>query len=253
MLSIPNLRCKAGKKTILSVNNFQLDAGQFNAIIGPNGAGKSTLLKAISGDIPSSGRINLHGLNLSKWTALERARHVGVLPQSSQLSFPFTAAEVVALGLTPLSLSQREATLGIQQEMKRTDCNHLADKPYPLLSGGEKQRVQLARVLLQLSQATKAPLLLLDEPTSAQDLGQQHSLLTLTRKLCQENSYGVLAIFHDLNQVLHYCDHCYLLNAGELQQQGKPSECLTPQQIESYWGYRPEPAHLPQSGRIAFI
>jgi len=253
MLTIQNLTCKAGRKTLLSVANMHLSTQQFNAVIGPNGSGKSTLLKAISGDILSQGKVIMHGLNLSKWSPLERAKHVGVLPQGSQLSFPFTAAEVVALGLTPLSLSQREASLKIQQEMQRTDCFHLDNKPYPQLSGGEKQRVQLARVLLQLSQATKAPLLLLDEPTSAQDLGQQHAMLSLTRELCKEKGYAALAILHDLNQVLNYCDECYVLGNGELQRQGKPEFCLTPEQIEIYWGYRPETVRLSETGRVAII
>lgn len=253
MLSIPQLTCKAGKKTILSIDALNLSSGQFAAVTGPNGAGKSTLLKAISKDVSSSGKIILHNIALDQWSPLERARHVGVLPQNSQLSFPFSASEVVALGLTPLALSQREATLKVQAEMTRTDCLHLAEKPYPQLSGGEKQRVQLARVLLQLSQATKAPLLMLDEPTSAQDLGQQHALLGLSRELCKEKGYACLAILHDLNQVLHYCDHCYVLSEGKLRQQGKPEECLTPQHIASYWGYKPDRVEIKGTKRFAVI
>lgn len=253
MLTISSLVCSAGDTTLLSVQGLELSEGAFNAVIGPNGAGKSTLLKALSGDIPYRGNILLHDLDLNQWSPLERARHIGVLPQSSQLSFPFSAFEVVALGLTPLSLGQRAAREQVKAEMKRTDCLHLADMPYPQLSGGEKQRVQLARVLLQLSQATKAPLLLLDEPTSAQDLGQQHALLSLTQELCQKRGYGALAILHDLNQVLHYCHHCYVLNHGALQLQGKPTDCLTPNEIETHWGYRPESATLTESGRVAVV
>jgi iron complex transport system ATP-binding protein len=207
-------------------------------VIGANGAGKSTLLKAISDDIYASGEIRFHGRALSQWPSLERARHLAVLPQSSQLNFPFKAGEVVALGLTPLSMTQKDARAHIKAEMTRTDCYHLFNKPYPQLSGGEKQRVQMARVLLQLCQATKPPLLLLDEPTSAQDLGQQHSLLTLIKKLCAEQGYASLAILHDLNHVMAYSHQCIMLHGGRLMECGTPIACLTEHNIAQYWGYQ---------------
>lgn len=240
ILSIPSLECLAKNKTILNVSDISIKTGELNAIIGPNGAGKSTLLKAVSGDIRLEGKIFFHDRDLKTWPAYERARHIGVLPQSSALSFPFSAHEVVALGLTPLSLSAREAARSIKNQMEDTGCWHLSEKPYPMLSGGEKQRVQLARVLLQLSQAELPPLLLLDEPTSAQDLGQQHSILTLVKALCDERGYGVMAILHDLNQVLRYCDSCYVLGNGRVKHEGSPSKCLSPSNIEAVWGYRPE-------------
>ena len=230
----------AKHKTILSINHLEFLSGEFNAVIGANGAGKSTLIKAISGDMPSSGKILFHGQTMSSWSHLERARHLAVLPQSSQLSFPFTAEEVVALGLTPLSLNSREGRQHIDKKMKQTDCYHLKTKPYPLLSGGEKQRIHLARILLQLCQANKPPLLLLDEPTSAQDLGQQHALLSLVRDLCKEQGYACLAILHDLNLVLEYCQKSVLLDKGELVAYAQPLECLSEDNIEKYWGYKAE-------------
>ncbi len=240
ILTIPSLKCLAKNKTILSVSDITIKTGELSAIIGPNGAGKSTLLKAVSGDTRPEGQIFFHGRDLKTWPAYERARHLGVLPQSSAISFPFSAHEVVALGLTPLSLSAREAARSIKAHMEDTGCWQLSEKPYPMLSGGEKQRVQLARVLLQLSQAQEPPLLLLDEPTSAQDLGQQHSILKLVKALCDDRGYGVMAILHDLNQVLRYCDYCYVLGDGTIQLKGNPSECLSPSNVEAIWGYRPD-------------
>lgn len=108
--------------------------------------------------------------------------------------------------------------------MRATDTWQFADRLYPCLSGGERQRVQLARVLLQLSQAERAPLLLLDEPTSAQDLGQQHQLLNLVKSLCQENDFAVISILHDLNQASRYADKVWLLQQGKLVAQGSPSQ-----------------------------
>jgi iron complex transport system ATP-binding protein len=136
--------------------------------------------------------------------------------------------------------------------MKACDCLHLKDRLYPRLSGGEKQRVQLARVLLQLSQAQQPPLLLLDEPTSAQDLGQQHGLLDLARRLCNEEGYTVIAILHDLNQALRYSDRCTLINNGAIAEHGETEQVLTPCIVEQYWGYRPERAVV-ESGQHGLV
>lgn len=240
MLDIQSLNCLVNNKTILSINNLEVLSGDFNAVIGVNGAGKSTLIKAIAGEIPTSGNIFFHGQNIVDWSNLERAKHLAVLPQSSQLSFPFTAKEVVGLGLTPLSLTSKEAREHINAKMKKTDCYHLKDKLYPQLSGGEKQRVHLARILLQLCQASKPPLLLLDEPTSAQDLGQQHAILSLIQALCKEQGYACLAILHDLNLVLQYCQKCVLLDKGNVVDYESPIECLNEDNIKQYWGYQAE-------------
>ncbi|WP_036590136.1 heme ABC transporter ATP-binding protein [Oceanospirillum maris] len=244
MLFIQNLHVYSDKKVLLNVDQIQLQSGDVMGVLGPNGAGKSTLFKAITGDIQSQGDVTLHNRSRKAWAHQALARHLGVLAQASQLSFPFHAQEVVALGLTPLSLSHKEGWKQIKRLMARTDCLHLAERSYTSLSGGERQRVQLARVLLQLSQAEHAPLLLLDEPTSAQDLGQQHSILDLARQLAKEEGYGVLVILHDLNQALQYCDLCILLDRGEVALQGKPAEILTPDTIEHHWQYRPEQVSL---------
>ena len=185
----------------------------------------------------------MHDLELERWDAPARARHLAVLPQSSQLSFAFTAEEVVALGATPLVLGWRELQREVRRVMDLAACANLADKAYPRLSGGEKQRVHFARVLLQLSQAVRPPLLMLDEPTSAQDLGQQHAMLDTVRSLCHESGFGVVAVLHDLNHAIRYADRCTVLDAGRIVREGAPAYILTPDCIQSFWGYRPELAH----------
>lgn len=239
MLTLDNVICRAGGKVRLDIESLNVEAGQFTAVVGPNGAGKTTLFKAISGEQAYIGDIHFYDRPLSQWPSLERARHLAVLPQASQLSFPFTAKEVVEIGLTPLSLSATDARVRVAEVMQMTHCQHLSEQFYPSLSGGERQRVQLARVLLQLSQASRGPLLLLDEPTSAQDLGQQHHLLSLVRQLCSEQNFAVLAILHDLNQVLHYTDRCLLLSTGMLSREGVPSDVLSENSIADHWDYRP--------------
>lgn len=238
MLRIEQLSYHSGDKLLLSIDHLELNTGDTLAVLGPNGAGKSTFLKAICGDISSAGSISLHGRDIRDWPANLLARHLGVLPQSSQLTFPFNAVEVVELGLIPLKLSRPKAKAEIDKVMELCDCAHLKQNAFPTLSGGEKQRVQLARVLLQLSQADQPPLLLLDEPTSAQDLGHQHLMLGLMNRLAQEG-YGIISILHDLNHCLHYCQRCLVLEQGQIFYQGQPQDVLVADRIHQVWHYRP--------------
>lgn len=241
MLFIENLLITQHQTAILSLPSASMTSGELISVLGPNGAGKSSLIKTLCGEWPvRQGQIYLHGKSLGQWQRRQLARHLAVLPQASQLSFPFKAHEVVAIGATPLSLKRRDIQQGVQKWMRATDTWQFADRLYTSLSGGERQRVQLARVLLQLSQAEDAPLLLLDEPTSAQDLGQQHQLLNLIRSLCLHNDFAVISILHDLNQASRYADKVWLLHQGQLIAQGSPPQVLQPDTVMKIWGYQPE-------------
>lgn len=240
MLEISNLCYQKKGRRLLEIEQLDIKTAAITALLGPNGAGKSTLLKVICGDYSYQGLLSFHGRNLNQWPNLQRARHIAFLPQSSDLSFPFTAAEVVSLGLIPLSLSRRSGKHLVKEKMMLTDCWYLADRSYTALSGGEKQRLHLARVLVQLSQAEQRPLLLLDEPTSAQDLNHQHKILTMIRELAESQDYSVLAVLHDLNHALRYCHYSTVVSNGEIVFSGRPDEVLRPSIIESVWQYRPE-------------
>ena len=252
MLSLDAVTVTANDKTLLSVDEVTLAEGTFYGLLGPNGAGKSTLLNVISEELPYSGSLTLYNQPLAAYSPNFRARHRGVMPQQSQLAFPFTAEEVVELGLTPLTLAKRDHHTAVNDHMRSTDCFHLRGRAYPSLSGGERQRVQLARVLLQISQAEKPPLLLLDEPTSAQDLGQQHFLLQMIKRLCREKHYCAIAVLHDLNQAMRYCDTCLLLNQGSIAEQGPPQAILTAENVARHWQYRPTVIPI-NDGRAAII
>ena len=240
MLEIRGLSVDGPQRPLLSVERLSVAAGESVALIGPNGAGKSTLLKTIAGEQRAYGHIALHGRPIDDWPMRERARHVGVLPQASHLAFPFSAAEVVSLGLMPLAVSRSDGERLVQQAMADADCQHLAGRNFMALSGGEKQRVQLARVLVQLQQAKQAPLLLLDEPVSAQDLGQQHGLLAMASGLCRERGFTVMAVLHDLNQALRYSQRCLVLQGGEVLADGAPDAVLSEDFVSSVWHYRPQ-------------
>ncbi|MCL6417476.1 heme ABC transporter ATP-binding protein [Aestuariirhabdus sp. Z084] len=240
LLSIRQLSITAGKKVLLDIPQLSARGGEFIGLLGANGAGKSTLFKSITGEMKGQGELFFHDRPVSSWPARELARHLAVLPQASQLNFPFIAEEVVAMGLIPLSAGASESRRLIHDAMQQTDTLQFSDQLYTQLSGGERQRVHLARTLVQLSQAEQAPLFLLDEPTSAQDLGQQHQILALLQSLCRTQGWTVIAILHDLNQALGYCDQVWLLNRGELVDTGAPEQVITPQQVAQVWGYQSE-------------
>ncbi len=240
MLTLNHIAVCVAGRTLVQVDALQAVPGQVVALLGANGAGKTSLFKVMTGELSHQGQVMLHDIPFSQWSRNRLAKHLGVLPQASQLSFPFTVHEVVELGLIPLTASQQEGMQLVRKAMQETDTAQFAQQNYADLSGGERQRVHLARVLVQLSQAELEPLLLLDEPTSAQDLGQQHHMLALVRQLAQQNHWGVIVILHDLNQALRYCDQAWLLKQGQLIACGQPCEVLTPERIHAAWGYQPQ-------------
>ncbi|MGL5490980.1 MAG: ATP-binding cassette domain-containing protein, partial [Shewanella sp.] len=153
-LTVDRLSYAIGDKAVLNNIRVQFKPGSVTALLGPNGAGKSTLLKALCQEIPTAqGSIKLGHCQLVDWPRAELAKSLAVLPQHASLTFPFTVDEVVAMGLYPLTLSQKEGQLLVTKWLAEVGVLHLARRSYPTLSGGEKQRVQLARVLTQLSQS----------------------------------------------------------------------------------------------------
>jgi iron complex transport system ATP-binding protein len=252
VLNLNTLKVVVDNKQLLNVEEFTASAGEVISVLGKNGAGKSTLFKAICGEIKSAGERNFHQQPMGSWPKQTLARHLAVLPQSSTLSFSFSVREVVALGLIPLSISRAQGLILIDEILALTDTLRFAQRPYLALSGGERQRVHLARVLVQLSQAEQSPLLLLDEPTSAQDLAQQHHLLQLVKALCKEKSYSALIIMHDLNLSIRYSDKICILENGALVVHGKPDKVLTAALIEKQWGYQPEKV-ITNTGIVGYL
>lgn len=228
LLETQNLCFLADGKYLLRDLSFNLQAGEIHAVVGPNGAGKSTLLKCIAGDAhrySGSIRFNAQFEGLDRE---QRARAIAVLPQQSTLSFPFSVEEVIALGRIPHSTGKAIDLQIVQEAMQALEIQHLAQSPYPQLSGGEKQRVQLARVMAQVWRGEDAALrlLLLDEPTSALDIGHQQQLMQLIRKF-SEQGVAVLMIEHDINIAASYSDKLIALLDGHCIAQGKTQDVLT--------------------------
>jgi iron complex transport system ATP-binding protein len=227
VLAINSLAVAYGDHLILKNLSLDLPAGQILGVIGPNGAGKSTLIRAISGLlVPQTGAITIQGHNLLKLSSVERARLIAVVPQATNLPPAFTAWETVLMGRTAHlnwlgQTSARDEDV-VRQAMRRTDTLDLVDRPVGELSGGEQQRLLLARALAQA-----APLLLMDEPTSHLDLQYQFSLLDQIRSLVSQDGLGVMIVLHDLNLVARYADRVALMVKGELVALGSPKEVLT--------------------------
>ncbi|HNB51807.1 MAG TPA: heme ABC transporter ATP-binding protein [Anaerolineales bacterium] len=212
---------------ILKNISLSVGAGEIVAVIGPNGAGKSTLLKAVSGTLPlRMGSVKINGQEVARLPENERARHIAVVPQARALPGAFTVYQTVMLGRTPyLGWLGRPGKTDLDQvhrALAQTDSHTLSDRAIHTLSGGEQQRVLLARALAQ-----NTPVLLLDEPTSNLDLQYQYSFLSLVRGLATVKGLAVLVVLHDLNLAGLYADRVVLLAGGEVRAVGSPGEVVT--------------------------
>jgi iron complex transport system ATP-binding protein len=210
--------------------SLTLHAGEIVAVVGANGAGKSTLLKLLSGELqPTADDVFLDEQSLSRWSKRRLAQKRGVLPQSSMLAFGFTALEVVLMGRTPYlrGIERAEDYQIAHEALAVTQVDHLAERSYMSLSGGEKQRVQLARVLAQIWQGGELRYLLLDEPTNNRNLAHQHGTLEIAADFARRG-VGILAILHDLNLAAQYADRIVVLKSGCVLASGAPNAVLTP-------------------------
>lgn len=227
-----------GGASLLHGVHFSLAPGEMGAILGPNGAGKSTLLSVLAGlRAPSRGAVWLNGQAVRTSHLAEFAAVRAVLPQDTQVAFDFRVREVVALGRYPHRLNPSAHEAGIvEAAMALTDVAALAERAVSNLSGGERARVQLARVLAQIWEPSSAPRwLLVDEPTAALDLHHQHHTLRTLRRWSRESGVGVVAVLHDLNLALRYVDQVWVLDGGRLQAQGPPGQVLTPALVQRVW------------------
>lgn len=250
MIETRNLSLIRQGRRLLDRVSLRMEPGRLHVILGPNGAGKSTLLRVLTGSLEADeGSVHLDGRPIRAYASEDLARRRGVLSQDTALAFDFRVEEVVMLGRIP-HLSGWETAAdaeACQRAMKQVDLLPFADRSYHSLSGGEKQRVQLARVLAQLDlqgalpeeQATRW--LFLDEPTSALDLRHQHAVLDLVKQLLPgPTGPGVVMVLHDLNLALQYADQVVLLKEGTVAAEGEPAATLTPARVGEVYGVQAE-------------
>lgn len=237
MIAIDRVSVVRQGRALLRDVVLSLAPGQILALLGPNGAGKSTLVRVASGELsPDSGGVWMDGQQLSAIPRQALARRRAVLPQTCNVGFPMTAAEVVALGRSPHARTalRRDNDAAVERAMARADVLSLRDRSYSTLSGGEQQRVHLARVFCQLDGKAESGTrcLMLDEPTSSLDLSHQHQMLQAVRVMADEG-VAVLAVLHDLNLAAYYADRIAILRGGVVRALGAPSEVLRAELLET--------------------
>ncbi|WHM40782.1 ABC transporter ATP-binding protein [Streptomyces sp. BPTC-684] len=245
-IDIDGVTVEAARTRLVDDVRLTADSGAFVGLVGPNGSGKSTLLRSVYRALrPTGGVVRLDGDDLHAMDPRAAARVLAALPQESSADFDFTVAEVVAMGRLPhrgrTAASDREICA---RAMERTGVAHLADRGLLSLSGGEKQRVLIARALAQQPQV-----LVLDEPTNHLDIAHQLDVLSLVR----DSGVTVLAALHDLNLAAAHCDLLYVIDGGRIVASGPPHDVLQPELLARTFGVRAHPVRHPVTGAVQLL
>ena len=236
VITVTKLNYSYGKISVLEDISFQIQRSDFFVIIGPNGSGKTTLLRLLAGIISAeNGRIDLLGDSIEDYSRKALARKIAYVSQTVPVDFPFTVSEVVLMGRSPhlgiLGLEREKDLMMAKQAMIFTGLDHLADRRINQLSGGECQRVFIARAICQ-----ETDIILLDEPTASLDLAHQTRIMDLMEKLQKERDITVVMVSHDVNLAAMYGKTLLLLKEGQIVSRGKPDEVLTFQTLEAAYG-----------------
>ncbi|MFK0266565.1 ABC transporter ATP-binding protein [Streptomyces angustmyceticus] len=256
----------AGRRLVHDVT-LRAGSGRMVGLVGPNGSGKSTLLRCVYRALrPAAGTVRLDGADLHAMDAREGARLLAALPQEAGTEFDFTVAEVVAMGRLPhqrgAGRASAEDTARCARALARVGAGHLAGRGFLGLSGGEKQRVLIARALAQ-----DPRVLVLDEPTNHLDIAQQLEVLALVRAgdaspdaPAGDGRAGesggrltVLTALHDLNLAARYCDELYVLAHGRIAAAGPPYDVLTPELLAEVFGVRAHRVRHPETGAVQLL
>lgn len=247
-LSAIGMEVRIGNKRIVKEASVYVKNKQFVGLIGPNGCGKSTLLKSIYKSlVPQKGAVYLNDMDVLKSSAKKVSQSLGVVGQFNEIGFNLTVQQMVLLGRTPhkkMLESDHPADFDIVEEaLAKTDLLAYRHRGYLSLSGGEKQRVILARAIAQ-----QPKLLILDEPTNHLDIRYQFEILSIVKQL----NIGVLAALHDLEMAARYCDYLYAMKDGEVYAQGTPDQVLTSDTIEALYQIKCQTYTNPVTNGIGF-
>jgi iron complex transport system ATP-binding protein len=236
------IRCDAvtvdlGDKRVLDGVGVQVASGEWLSIVGPNGAGKSTLLRFLTGAVRGTGSVELDGRPVAGLHRRERARLIALVPQAPVIPPGVGVGDYVLLGRTPhlhsLAMETAADVAAVHDALARLDLLGFADRDVATLSGGERQRVLIARALAQA-----APIVLLDEPTTALDVGHQQQVLELVDDLRRAHGLTVVTTMHDLTLAGQYADRLLLLDEGRVVIEGTAAEVLTEEHLAAYYGAR---------------
>jgi iron complex transport system ATP-binding protein len=235
-INVKNLSHSFGETPVLKNVSFQVPQRDFFIIIGPNGSGKTTLMKVISGILkPQNGELEILDRPIDQYHRKALAKTIAFVPQMTFADFPFTVTEIVLMGRSPylgmLGIEQKNDLEVANQAIAFTGLENLAHRKLDQLSGGEQQRVFIARAICQ-----EPDIILLDEPTASLDLAYQVRIMDLMEKLKTEKGITVVMVSHDVNLAAMYADHLMLLHKGQVVCQGLPDEVLTYKTLEETYG-----------------
>lgn len=255
-LVVEQVSVSAGKTRIVQDLSFHAKAGEVLAIIGPSGSGKTTLMKAMTGELPYSGGITLAGLEVGGLSPEVLAAMRGVLPQASRISFPLNVAEVVGLGLTSSRRERSFRARRIAEALAKVGLSGFEGRSYQELSGGEQQRVQLARVLCQvwdpLPQEGLPHWLFLDEPVSSLDIKHQVQIMQLAADYAKRGG-GVVAVMHDLNLTAAFADRVLVMQGGRRLAFGARDEVMQAELLSKAYDFPLEILTRPGGGRPVIV
>jgi iron complex transport system ATP-binding protein len=242
-----NLSFSYGERAVLEGISFTLEEGEVLGVVGPNGCGKTTLIKCIDRILVPEGELRIRGKPVPEYRHEELARAVAYVPQALSIGMAMSVLEVVLMGRRPhvrWRVSDHDLGL-VTGVLERLGISHLAFRKLTQVSGGERQKVMIARALVQ-----EPLLLLLDEPTSALDVRHQLEVMALVRSVVRDQNIGAMLAIHDLNLASRYCDRILVLNQGRVVDTGKPADLLKPGLIEQVYGVR---AVVGSEGGLPFI
>lgn len=235
-ITVDSLSYSYGNSSVLSTISFKVEQGKFFTVIGPNGSGKSTLMKILAGILKfKKGKIAIAGKSIKEYSGKELARHIAYVPQAVSEEFPFTVEELVLLGRSPhqgmLGINSEKDLLIAEQAMDFTDTRVLSKKKIDRISGGERQRVFIARAICQ-----QPEIMLLDEPASALDLAHQIRLMDLLERLKNKTGITIIMVSHDINLAAMYSDTIILIKNGKIINQGTAPEVIKPSILNDIFG-----------------
>jgi iron complex transport system ATP-binding protein len=247
-----NLYFAYGDRKVIEDVSLTVGAGEMLGILGPNGSGKTTLLKLLSAVVQGRGEVRLNGRDIAAYSRRELSKLFAVVAQESRVNFPYTVAEIVLMGRanhhSAFALEGKKDLEVARASMALTDALSLADRYLHELSGGEKQRVMIARALAQEPQ-----ILLLDEPSAFLDLKHQVQIFELLGRLNRERGLTIVAALHDLNLAALFFPRLIILRNGKVFREGTPSEVLTEKTIEEVYGIQVRVEHDPASQKPQFF
>lgn len=235
-IDIRNLSHAYGNQKVLGDLSFQIEKGEFFIIIGPNGSGKTTSLKLMAGlEKAVSGSIRIHGKLIGEYGRKSLARIMALVPQMQETDFPFSVEEIVLMGRSPhmglLGFESEKDRQAVKRATAFTAVDHLLDRKLSQISGGERQRVFLARAICQ-----EPDIILLDEPTAALDLAHQVRIMDLMESLKKDRSVTVIMVSHDINLAAHYAGRMLLLKDGRALAMGAPKDIVKAEAIKAAYG-----------------